>query len=146
MGVVAVKVEDDFRANDFGDAARVAIFFFLKVDVALLEVALAVEHNELYFLSEAAVEARLKLRNLVFGVGLCILGKIIATLIEIHVEVVVHVVRPMEVAILHAVLSERHVHAIVELGMSQRNHGKEQNKKNRVSFFRQHEYQISGQR
>ena len=51
--------------------------------------------------------------------------EVIAALVEIHVEVVVHVVRPMEVAILHAVLTEGHVHAVVELGMSHGNHGYE---------------------
>ena len=53
MGVVAVEVKNDLCAYDFGDATRVAVFLFLKVDVALLEVALAVEHKELDFLAEA---------------------------------------------------------------------------------------------
>ena len=55
MGVVAVEVKNDLCAYDFGDAARVAVFLFFKVDVALLEVALAVEHKELDFLAEATV-------------------------------------------------------------------------------------------
>jgi len=126
MGVVAIEIEDNFRSNDFGYAARVAIFLFLKVDVALLEVTLAVEHDELDFLAEATVKAVFQLRNLHFGVGLGILGEVVAALVEIHIEVVVHVVRPMEVAILHAVLAEGHVHAVVELGMSHGNHRHEQ--------------------
>ena len=128
MGVVAIKIKYDFRANDFGDAARVAVLLILKVDVALLEVALAVEYNELDFLSETAVEASLKLWDLFFGIGLRILCEVVAALVEIHIEVVVHVVRPVEVAILHAVLAKRHVHAVVELGMRHRSQGKEQGK------------------
>ena len=117
VGVVAVEVKDDFRADDFGDAARVAVFLLLKVDVALLEVALAVEHDELDFLPKTAVEAGFETRNLVFGVGLHITGQVIAALVEIHIKVVVHVVRPMEIGPLHAVLPEGHIHAVVELGM-----------------------------
>ena len=121
MGIVSVEVKDDFRANDFSDSTRVAVFLLLKVDVALLEVALAVEHDELDFLPETAVEAGFELRNLLFGVGLRIFGEVVAALVEIHVEVVVHVVRPMEVAVLHAVLPEGHVHAVVELGFDGQN-------------------------
>ena len=128
MGVIAIEVKTDLCANDFGDAPRVAVFFFLKVNIALPEVAFAVEHEELYLFAEAAVEASLKLWDLFFGVGLRILGKVVAALVEIHIEVVVHIVRPMEVAILHAVLAERHVHAVVELGMRHRSQGKEQGK------------------
>ena len=138
VGVVAVEVENHLRADDFGDAACVAVFLFLKVDVALLEVALAVEHDELDFLSETAVEAGFEARNLVFGVGLGIFGQIVAALVEIHVEVVVRVVRPMEVAVLHAVLPERHVHAVVELGISHRHQGHKQQKQERVFLFRGH--------
>ena len=121
VGVVAVEIENHLRPDDFCDAARVAVFLLLKVDVALLEVALAVEHDELYFLSEAAVEAGFELRNLLFGVGLRIFCEVVAALVEIHVEVVVHVVRPMEVAVLHAVLPKGHVHAVVELGFDGQN-------------------------
>ena len=117
VGVVAIEVKNHLRADDFGDTARVAVFFLFKVDVALLEVAHAVEHDELDLLAEMAVEAVFELGNLVFGVGLRITGEVVAALVEIHVEVVVSVVRPMEVAPLHTVLSEGHVHAVVELGM-----------------------------
>ena len=92
MGIVAVKVEDNLRTNDFSDAACVAVLLVLQVDVALFEVSLAIEYNELDLLSEAAVEATLQLWDLVLGVGLGILGKVVATLVEIHVEVVVHVI------------------------------------------------------
>ena len=92
VGVVAVEVEDDFRADDFGDAARVADFLFLKVDVALLEVTFAVEDDELDFFAEAAVEAHFHAWNLVFGVSLGIFGQVVATLVEIHVEMVVLVI------------------------------------------------------
>ena len=74
MGVVAIEIKDDLGADDFGDAARVAVFFFFKVDVALLEVAHAVEHDELHFLFELAVEAGLEAWDLVFGVGLGVQG------------------------------------------------------------------------
>ena len=121
VGVVAIEIKNHLRADDFGDAARVAGFLFLKVDVALLEVALAVEHDELYFLPEATVEAGFEAWNLLFGVGLRIFGEVVAALVEIHVEVVVHVVRPMEVAVLHAVLPKGHVHAVVELGFDGQN-------------------------
>ena len=128
VGEVAVEIKDYFRPDNLGDAARVAVFLFLKVDVALLEVGLAVEHDKLDFLPETAVEARLEARNLVFGVGLGIFGQVVTALVEIHVEVVVHVVRPMEVAPLHTILPERHVHAVVELGIDHRRHCEEQGK------------------
>ena len=99
-----------------GDAARVAVLLFLQTDIALLEIALAVEDDELYLPAKAAVEARLKARYLVVGVGLRISGQVVAALIEIHVELVVHIVRPVEIGPLHAVLPEGHVHAVVELG------------------------------
>ena len=126
VGVVAVEVENHLRADDFGYAARVAVFLFIEVDVALLEVALAVEDDELDFLPEAAVEARFEARDLVFGVGLGVFGEVVAALVEIHVEVVVHVVRPMEIAPLHAVLPERHVHSVVELGFGWQHRGQKQ--------------------
>ena len=92
VGIVAVKVEDDLRTNDFSDAACVAVLLVLQVDVALFEVSFAVEYNELDLLSEAAVESTLQLWDLVFGVGLGVFGEVVATLIEIHVKVVVRVV------------------------------------------------------
>jgi len=129
MGVVAVKIKYYLRPNDFGDAACVAVFLFLKVDVALLEVALAVENDKLDFLPETAVKSSFQAWNLVFGVGLRITRQVVATLVEIHVEVVVRVVRPMEVAVLHAVFPERHVHPVVELRMGYRCHDKQHSKK-----------------
>ena len=137
MGVVTIEIKDDLRPDDFGDAARVAVLFFLQVDVALLEVAHAVEDDELDFLPEAAVEARLKARYLVVGVGLRISGQVVATLIEIYVELIVHVVRPMEISPLHAVLPEGHVHAVVELGPCRWQQGQQQ-EEYRVFSFRQH--------
>ena len=92
MGIIAIKVKDDFRPDNFGNAARVAVFLFLKVDVALLEVALAVEYDELDFLPETAAQSVLETRDLVFGICLGIAGEVIATLVEIYVEIVILVV------------------------------------------------------
>ena len=80
---------------------------------------LVVENQKLDFLSEMVAKSFFHHGNGFFGVLENVTGKVFSALVIVNVKMVVFVIGPVEIAPLHAVFAELHVHAVIKLGTGQ---------------------------
>lgn len=124
--VVAGEVQENLVAHDPGDAADVVVggLFRFEADVALLRLTQLVVNDELDAAVEFVVEEFLDLLQVLIRRTAGKRGEFQSAEVVVRIEILELHERPEPVIVLHAVLSELHFIAIIELAGGA--HGKQQ--------------------
>ena len=115
VGAVAIKVDVNLRAIDIGHAALIVKIVVIVCKVGLSEVLLRVIDDELQFAFGVVMQHLLNLRQDLGDLVIDILCQGLASRIVIDIILLGAHVLPVIVLVLHAVLAEADLRAVVEL-------------------------------
>ncbi len=106
--MVAIKINEDFIADNTGNATDVAVFHFIifEADVGLFHIAEAVKNHHLQSAGDFIIEHTLDIAHVFIGRFANEAGQLIAAKVEVHIYVFETVIIPEEVVVLDTVFAE----------------------------------------